>query len=70
MNKKEVIRAFNGKIIGSVETDPQGNKIVRNFYGKILGKYSKAQDVTRDFYGKILAKGDQTAMLLSFGKNK
>ena len=68
MSNKEVIRAFNGKIIGSIETDTKGNKIIRDFYGKILGRYNKEQNVTRDFYGKIIARGDQSAMLLSLVK--
>lgn len=68
MATKQIIRAFNGKIIGSIETDNIGNKIIRDFYGKILGKYNKEQDVTRDFYGKIVARGDQSAMLLSLKK--
>jgi hypothetical protein len=69
MNNRQVIKAWNGKIIGSVETDPQGNKVVRDFYGKILGRYIKALDVTRDFRGKMIARGDQSAMLLSLGRN-
>lgn len=68
MNNKQIIRAFNGKILGSIETDAQGNKIIRNFYGKILGRYNKEQDVTRDFHGKIIAKGDQSPLLLSLPK--
>ena len=70
MSNKQIVRAFNGKIIGSIETDNRGNKIVRDFYGKILGRYIKDSDVTRDFYGKIIAKGDQSAMLLSMARKK
>lgn len=66
MKQKEVVRGFNGKIIGSIETDTNGNKIVRDFYGKILGKYDKKSNLTRDFYGRILTRGDGTSMLLSF----
>lgn len=62
---KQVIRTFNGKIVGSIETDNQGNKIARDFYGKIVGRYNKQQDVTRDFYGKIVARGDNLSLLLS-----
>jgi len=65
MNKKEFVKDFYGKIIGSIETDYQGNKIVRDFYGRQLGRYIKKQDLTRDFYGRIVARGDQCAMLLS-----
>lgn len=69
MGNRQTIKAWNGKILGSIETDYQGNKIVRDFYGKILGRYIKSLDVTRDFRGKMIARGDQCAMLLAMGKN-
>ena len=68
MSNRQIIKAWNGKIIGSVETDAQGNKVIRDFYGKILGRYIKSLDVTRDFRGKLIAKGDQSAMLFSIGR--
>ena len=61
---KEYIRDFYGRIIGSIETRPNGDEILRDFYGKILGRYDKASDVTRDFYGRIIAKGNHTSLLL------
>lgn len=63
---KEYVKEFSGKIIGSIETLPNGDKIVRDFYNVILGKYDKAFDVTRKFNGQIIARGDQAAMLLSY----
>lgn len=65
MKTKQWIRDYAGRVIGSVETDSLGNKIVRDLYGKILGKYDKRADVTRDLYGRILAKGDHSSMLIS-----
>ena len=64
------IREFSGKIIGYVDLDTTCDKIVRDFYGKILGRYDKKQNVTRDFYGKIIAYGDQAAMLLGLNERK
>ena len=61
---KEIIRNFTGTIIGSYETMPNGDIVIRDFYGKIRGKYDKYCDVTRDFYGKVLARGDQSGMLI------
>lgn len=61
---KEPIRQFGGKIIGWIETDKDGNQQVRDFYGKILGKYDKSLNVTRDFYGRILTKGNTVAGLV------
>ena len=56
--KSQKIRKFGGAIIGTLEEDAAGNKQVRNFYGQIIAKYNKSEDLTRDFYGKILTKGD------------
>ena len=55
---KIAVRRPSGRIIGFIETDKDGNKQARNFYGKILGTYDKRLDVTRDFYGRIVTRGD------------
>ena len=69
MRDKQPIREWNGKIIGWVETDSiTGDKILRDFYGTILGKYDKKFNVTRDFYGRVLYKGDQSGLLLQIKK--
>lgn len=62
---EEKIRDFNGRIIGRIETDDRGNKTVRDFYGKILGKYDEASNTTRDFYGAIVSRGDASTMLIN-----
>jgi hypothetical protein len=61
---KECIRDRNGKIIGWIETDHLGNKLARDFYGKIKGRYKKTGNVTIDFYGRIVSYGDATSGLL------
>ena len=63
MNNQEILRDFYGKIIGYIETDNQGNKVIRDKYRKILGRYDKKMNVTRDFYGRIIGKGNQSAIL-------
>lgn len=69
MRDKQPIREWNGKIIGWVEIDSiTGDKIIRDFYGRILGKYDKKFNVTRDFYGRVLYKGDQSGLLLQIKK--
>ncbi len=62
--KKEPIKDWTGKILGFMETDSRGNKILRDFYGNILGKYDKGLNVTRDFYGRQVGKGDILLTLL------
>ena len=64
---KELIRDRTGKIIGRIDTDQYGNKTVRDFYGKIKGRYKKTSNTTIDFYGRIVSYGDATASLL-YGK--
>ncbi len=61
---EELIRDFSGLIIAKVEHQPNGDKIVRNFYGQLLGKYDAARDLTLDFYGRIVAKGDCVGLLI------
>lgn len=64
MRNKQHIRNFAGRILGSIETEPTGDKIVRDFYGRLLGRYDKRADLTRDKYGRIVARGDQCSMLI------
>lgn len=64
MNDKVTIKDRNGKILGFISTDSAGNKIVRDFYGKIKGRYIKNANLTKDFYGRIVAQGDATSSLL------
>ena len=64
MATKEPIKDWQGKILGFMETESNGNKVLRDFYGRILGKYDKSLDVTRDFYGRQVGKGDALMTLL------
>lgn len=66
----QTIRDFYGRIVGYIEEDAQGNKVVRDFYRTIQGKYDKKQNVTRDFYGRIIAKGDACASLINYNIQK
>lgn len=62
--EREKIKDWTGKIIGFIDTYPDGNKLLRNFYGKIIGRYDKRMNVTRDFYGRLIARGDHLTLLL------
>lgn len=66
MIQKERIKDWTGKVIGFIETDTvTGNKIARDFYGRIQGRYNKRLNITQDFYGRTVYKGDQVAMMIS-----
>ena len=62
--KEEILRDFYGRVIGYIETYPNGDQQIRDFYRKVLGKYDHATNTTKDFYGKIVAKGNCITMLL------
>jgi hypothetical protein len=47
-----------------IETKPNGDKTIRDFYGRILGKYDSATNTTRDFYGCVVANGECLTMLI------
>ena len=65
MLTKEKVRDWTGKIIGFIETDNvTGNKVAKDFYGRILGRYIKRYDATQDFYGKLVGRGDATVGLI------
>lgn len=68
MKKITPIRDFYNRILGYIETDDKGNKVAKDFYRRVLGKYDSKQDVTRDFYNRIIAKGDITAALIQKSK--
>ena len=61
---EELIKDCYGNIIARIDEQTNGDKIVKNFYGQILGKYDKALDVTKDFYGRIVAKGECVGILI------
>lgn len=67
---RETIREFDGRIIGYMDYESNGNIVVRDFYGKILGKYDKSQDVTMDAGGRILFRGNMAGSLIGMYGNK
>ncbi len=61
---REAIKDWSGKIMGFVESDASGNKVLRDFHGRILGKYNSRLDITQDFHGRQVARGDALLTLL------
>ena len=65
MIERDKIKDWRGRIIGFIDTDTAtGNKVIRDFYGKMLGRYNKKLNITQDFYGRQVAKGDRLMMFL------
>lgn len=67
---RRALKDFYNRIIGTVEDKPNGDKIYRDFYGKILAKYEKSRDITKDFYGRIVSSGDVGTSFLFSNKIK
>ncbi len=65
MSKSVTVKDWTGKIIGTVVEEKNGNKTIKDFYGRPLGYYNKSQNLTKDFYGRPIAQGDQSSMLLN-----
>lgn len=61
---KIYIKDFYHRIMGSIEEDSQGNKIARDFYQRIVGKYNKKSNLTYDFYNRIVGRGDLLTSLI------
>ena len=59
-----VIKDAKGRRLGTVTKHPNGDETARDFYGKIVARYIKEQNMTRDFYGRIVATGNVAAGLL------
>ena len=67
---KETIRTWEGRIIGYLEEQANGDVTARDFYGRILGRYEKSLNVTRDFYGRIVSRGNTASGLVWEEYNK
>lgn len=61
----ERIKNWRGRVIGQIDIYSNGDKTVKDFYGRIKGRYVKNSNVTTDFYGRRIAQGDQCGLLLS-----
>lgn len=58
------IRDKSRMIIGTIETDGRGDRLAKDFAGRIVGRYYKDRDVTTDFSGRTLYYGDMVACTL------
>ena len=64
MNRMTV-KDFSGKIIGYIDMDDKGNKVVRKFNLMIVCRYDAKLDVTKDFQNRVIARGDMSGSLLN-----
>lgn len=62
--QKEILRNFSGQIIGYIEISPNGDQELKNYSGKILGRYVSNRNITQNWSGTILSYGNTLSMLL------
>lgn len=60
----EPIKDFYNRIIGYVDTKPNGDQTGYDFYKRIVGYYDKRANVTRDFYKRIVGRGNMLTGLI------
>lgn len=60
----ETLTDVAANIIGYIETQPDGNQILKNSRGKIKGYCEPEGDHTRDEYYNIVAKGNKPRSLI------
>lgn len=62
---RQIIKDFHYKVIGYIDTEPNGNQIARDSALRVVGKYDKKLDVTRDFYGRVVGRGNTLSSLFN-----
>jgi hypothetical protein len=63
-NQPEPIRDRAGQVVGSIETQPNGDQVLRNAQGEIKGYYEQQGDHTRDADQNIVAKGNKLRSMI------
>lgn len=62
---REPIKDYYNRIIGYIETKPNGDKIGYDFYLRIVGYYEKNSNLTKDFYRRVVGRGDMLSSLIT-----
>ena len=63
-NQPEPIRDVAGNVIGSIETKPNGDQILRDASNAVRGYYDMEGDFTRDSDKNIVAKGTKLRSMI------
>jgi hypothetical protein len=63
-NQPEPIRDRAGNVLGSIETQPNGDQVLRNAQDEVRGYYDSEGDVTRDADKNIVAKGNKLRSMI------
>ena len=63
-NQPEALRDRAGNVVGSIETQSNGDQILRNAENEVRGYYDAESDVTRDADKHIVAKGNKLRSMI------
>ena len=64
VNQPEPIRDRAGNVVGSIETEANGDQVLRNAQNEVRGYYEAQADVTRDADRNIVAKGNKLRSMI------
>ena len=63
-NQPEPIRDRAGNVVGSIETQANGDQILRDSHNAVRGYYDAKGDFTRDADKSIVAKGNKLRSMI------
>ena len=63
-NQPEPIRDRAGNVVGSIETKPNGDQVLRDTEDAVRGYYDIEGDFTRDSDKNIVAKGNKLRSMI------
>lgn len=63
MAKKQIKNRYL-RVIGTIDTKPNGDAVGYDFYNNVVGTYYASRDVTVDFYLQIVGMGNQLVALI------
>ena len=67
---EEIIKDTYYRIVDYIETKPNGDKIGKVFYRRIVGCYEASTNVTKDSHRRIVAHGDVLSSLVVEANSK
>ena len=63
-NQPEQIKDRAGNVLGSIETEANGDQVLRNAQNEVRGYYDAKGDFTRDADKNIVAKGNKLRSMI------
>jgi len=61
---RKAIKDATGRLLGSIDTNPNGREQAYDVQGQMLGSYDPQDDATKTATGTLLTKGNTVAGLI------